>query len=291
MGETVKMSGWTARRWLDSEEMTLRELSGKVPQAEIARSLGRTLQAVYQRTNLLGLSSVESRSLGHRSYSKNDAFFSVPNPLNSYWAGFIAADGCVYSGSRLRVRIQVQERDREHLERFAQDCGYGGSVKLRVRVPRKGGSGRMADLMISGVSKWAEDLHRNFSIVPRKTWFLSPPLSLTSECEAAYVAGYVDGDGCISIGKPFTPKRSLRQYRCIRLDVIGRLDVLKWIRRVVYESIGHTIKDVGLYPRRNLFVLSVCGYAVADFAARVRDLGVPIMGRKWTKVFGWRYLV
>lgn len=33
-----------------------------------------------------------------KKYSYNDNYFRTPNLENSYWAGFIAADGCVYKG-------------------------------------------------------------------------------------------------------------------------------------------------------------------------------------------------
>ena len=44
-------------------------------------------------------------------YTKNEDFFSVPNLTNSYWAGFIAADGHLTSkGATLQINIQARDR-------------------------------------------------------------------------------------------------------------------------------------------------------------------------------------
>ena len=45
-----------------------------------------------------------SHKKGRRKYSVNDSFFSEPNEVNSYYAGFIAADGCIKSNNSEKSR-------------------------------------------------------------------------------------------------------------------------------------------------------------------------------------------
>lgn len=49
----------------------------------------------------------------------NTEFFKEPNTLNSYWAGFIAADGCIqqYKDNRQpTLAINLKSSDINHLE-------------------------------------------------------------------------------------------------------------------------------------------------------------------------------
>ena len=61
-------------------------------------------------------------------YNKNHDFFTVPNKLNSYWAGFIAADGCV-TGKHI-LAIKLSEKDKEHLQKIATLLAEDYKVKL-----------------------------------------------------------------------------------------------------------------------------------------------------------------
>ena len=43
------------------------------------------------------------------TYATNKYYFSIPNMENSYWAGFLAADGCLWKRGDA-VEIGLQER-------------------------------------------------------------------------------------------------------------------------------------------------------------------------------------
>ena len=50
-----------------------------------------------------------------RTYNVDDFFFNIPNELNSYYAGFIAADGNIRSVPMNTQRIQVPIYDQAYL--------------------------------------------------------------------------------------------------------------------------------------------------------------------------------
>ena len=63
----------------------------------------------------------------YKLYTQNENFFSEPNDKNSYWAGFIAADGGIEKTSN-RLRIGLSIKDRELLEVFAQQVEFTGPI-------------------------------------------------------------------------------------------------------------------------------------------------------------------
>lgn len=68
-----------------------------------------------------------------RQNSVNDDFFEVPNELNCYWAGFIAADGCIHTGKKQDVlSIFLALKDKNHLNRFKLDIDFDGQINEGV---------------------------------------------------------------------------------------------------------------------------------------------------------------
>src|SRR5260370_9394638 len=94
---------------------------------------------------------------------------ALPNLKNSYWAGFLAAEGNIKTG-RKRISIKLHIKDVAHLEKFRDALEYTGRV---YRYERD------ASIEIA-CPEIADDLARNFSITPRKSFTLQPPL-LTDE--------------------------------------------------------------------------------------------------------------
>lgn len=68
-----------------------------------------------------------------RKYNVNDDFFESPSLLNSYWAGFIAADGNL-SGNYRKLNIGLAKKDKCILEQFLKDIGAENKI-WNVRVP------------------------------------------------------------------------------------------------------------------------------------------------------------
>ena len=57
-----------------------------------------------------------------RKYNVNDNFFEKTDVLNCYWAGFIAADGCIIEGKKQnQLSIGLAKKDFNHLNLFKND--------------------------------------------------------------------------------------------------------------------------------------------------------------------------
>jgi hypothetical protein len=124
---------------------------------------------------------------GVRKYSLDENFFSTVDPVRAYWAGFLAADGCVYKN---RVVIGLHPQDEDMLEKL--------KVAAKLQNPiakRRNSSGHEYVYLEVSCAQWVQDLLKRYKITPHKSQTLEPPDLPTEELRWAYVRGYFDGDG------------------------------------------------------------------------------------------------
>lgn len=154
--------------WAEWEDRVLINNYPSLTVNEILPKLdNRTKRATHKRLQILGIQVEQWAS----KYSANNDFFAVPNNLNCYWAGFIAADGCVVESKNCKtktLKIEITDSDREHLKKFADDVEFNGEIKSGI-VKRGEINGRIlksrntASINISCSQKWFEDLESNFN--------------------------------------------------------------------------------------------------------------------------------
>lgn len=183
--------------------------------------------------NRLGLGIINRR----RNY--NRSFFSIDTPESFYWAGFIAADGCVSGKKSKYISITLAKKDHDHLEKFVKAIEFDRKLKKTS---------------ISLCSKeMFNDLAR-FNIVPRKTkiytfpeWLVNHPLV------NHFMRGYFDGDGSIyySLKKPgFRSKLSVA--------ICGTKAFLTIFRNMLSEECG-TNRSIKVRKTKGIYALEYCG--------------------------------
>lgn len=192
--------------------------------------------------------------------SLNNNFFSKPNLLNSYWAGFIAADGgLVEYGNKLKLVIGLSNRDKRHLISFKNDLESSAKITLYKNF---------VFLQIYN-DKLCLDLKKNFNITPRKSLTLKPPRGLTKKQALAFIVGYIDGDGCIDI--------SDKKYKYLRLRIMSTKAVLFWVLKIL-----DTHKS--LYSQDKNYVLKLDGKKALTVLKKLAKVPIPKMKRKWNKL-------
>lgn len=168
----------------------------------VAKELGGTKEGIrlaMKRHNLLINKLI--------THTCNENFFAEYNEQSFYWAGFIAADGCVkIRKNSSELTIGLARTDQEHLEKFQKAINttapiHDYLVKNSVRNSKWNDCWKSEILITS--KKIFEDLAR-FNIVPRKSliytfpdWLVQHPLV------NHFMRGYFDGDGSFytSLGK------------------------------------------------------------------------------------------
>lgn len=205
----------------------------------------------------------------------NRKYFSRPNTSNSYWAGFLAADG--YIKSKNTVCCSICLKDKVQLEDFKQDCGFEGKI-YEYHNPTSYGEGYRASLTVCDVDRWVDDLAKNFKVVPKKSLILERP-ELSYKNSLAYIKGYIDGDGCIS-----TYKSNGREF--IELTILGTEDVLSWIKDI-FDKIAPNTKSVSCVRKKddsNIFVYKVSNARARRVLAKIENSCGFGLKRKWDKV-------
>lgn len=250
--------------WTDEEDAVIIANYGKLTYEQIAALLpSRDWFAVRNRANRLNLT--HSSNLG-RKHCVNKEYFSVPNIPNSYWAGFLAADGYIQS-ERKRLGVRLHLKDANHVEKLHDALEYTGKVSYDAKS---------AGLGIS-CPEIVDDLEKNFNITPRKSFTLKPPPLVDENMIGAFIVGLIDGDG--SIGLMPHPKKYPR------IAVYGTRFILEWVQSYFDEwtpitnykrSSVHFVSEHHLYSYR-----IGAGRAIA-IAKRLAQLDVPRMERKWS---------
>lgn len=252
-----------------------------------------TFNQVRSKKRSIGLKST-NKKLKWNCY-KNENYFSEPNTINSYWAGFIAADGSISSVQTSRgevrgLKIQLSAKDKSHLELFKEHIEYTGNI-LNVEVKHKNlkhfQTKRMNGKIYKSVmlqfcnKQICKDLERNFCISKRKSLTMIPPKHLTLENSLAFIKGYSDGDGCISIYK----KRK-KQY--LSWSIAGTYETLDWIKNTINNlSIVNNIwkQNIYKYKKNNIYRLDFKYIKyIVPLLKYLQTIETPELKRKWNKI-------
>lgn len=128
----------------------------------------------------------------------NSTYFSeIDMPEKAYWLGFLFTDGCVDHYKKTgRVRLQLQEKDIEILEKFKQDLQIDSKIIYDRRANSVCCSVEFVDEQIFN------DLNK-YDIIPNKTYEIQhlPVEKIPKQFLSAFALGLFDGDGGLSISK------------------------------------------------------------------------------------------
>jgi len=167
---------------------------------------------------------------------KADAF-RHPNEESLYWAGFLAADGCV-SGNYLHLNLQ--NRDVSHIEKMKKWLNV--ECKIRERPNQS-----------QVIQVWSKEIISDltqYGITPRKSLTYNPGVSCLYSPD--FWRGMIDGDGCLSQSR--APYRYPIVYFC---GSHGACEAFRVFVKTFCESKANVRKS------KNIFNISYSGpYAI-----------------------------
>lgn len=259
------------KTWTLEEDNCLRALlnNNQLSYWDIAKQLRRSANSCQSRAHYLNLSS----NFVNRQYSFNENFWKTPNPINSYWAGFVAADGSLTS-DKFIFKLAISKNDISQLERFKNDCDAEYNILSQTRMTKKGNKSEMVSIAINGCPTWYEDLKTNFNITPNKTHRLQPPNLLDNYLKLCYLIGYTDGDGTICLN-------------CRNEVTIGYASasqsIIDWVKDTIETNfplkLCYKPANVRVKPTHSLFAVNgIRSFIILD---ALKDFPVPKLARKW----------
>jgi hypothetical protein len=278
--KVLGISEEAADKWTDEEIALLTEQYGKMSYEEM-------VEKYFPNRNVSGLEHKASRlklTEGHY-HNVNHDFFEKPNLLNSYIAGFIAADGCVLD-SRPSLIINLNERDGEHLQNMIKhitnaDVVYKYKKNYHKNKKWNFDGSNAVDIQINS-SKLLKDLKNNFNIVPRKSLIYEPPTQLSFENAIAFIIGNLDGDGSIKIRQHKQFKYGKEYiYPTMAFQFLGTYNFLVWVKNTLNNIID--ISDCNVKNTSSIYQLNISGKKAIELFQILRVVNVPKMERKWNK--------
>ena len=275
-----------SEKWELWEENILKDHYGKMPHAEIITKYlpHRNRIAIEHKVSRLGLTEdyfkYQYDSINYK-HNINHEFFSTPNLLNSYVAGFLAGDGNVFIDGRHTLSIHLARKDKSYLERIVEFL-TDAQVKDGIQKPNKLVAKEREDSKIQINSKrMIADLLNNFCIEPKKTFNEKPPTHLLFENACAFIIGNLDADGSImrhkNVQKRYGKIYTYPDYLVIKW--LGSVSFLNWIWQIL-----NTIEDISgtsVREAKPIHELTIAGKRAETIYNYLYHVDVPKMERKW----------
>jgi len=255
----------------------------------------QSLKLVAEKFNLSNKEVVRCRlkKAGHKlnvltRYPCNDDFFKKDSEESFYWAGFIAADGCVkekrrnlYSNSICyQLQIGLSQKDKSHIQKFKDAIEYEGPVKdfLVKNSKRNPNWNDTWKSEITVTSKSIFDDLARFNIVPRKSLTLTFPEWMKDHpLKHHFMRGYLDGDGSFYVPKQKKPTK--QEYCSIR----GTPDFLKDYRSILESECGLEIRTKPIRISSKHGMLEYGGNGILPKIREFLSKDATIyLDRKWT---------
>ena len=176
---------------LDTKEIGYLYIEQNKTYNEIAEIFGVSVPTIKRR---LRTDKIKRRP----KYNLLDNVFAHKTEDSSYWAGFMAADGCVSEGHKKKIRIELKYDDESHLHKF---CDFFDRERNSVKICKrtKWGKEYKSAVLEIGNANIVKGLVDNFNVIQAKSLILQPPELYLEQNIKSYILGYFDGDGHIGI--------------------------------------------------------------------------------------------
>jgi len=183
-----------------------------------------------------------------RSYSVDHNFFSNETEESFYWAGFLAADGCISirkNFNNKNVILNLGQNDLDHLIKFKNAIKSFHPIKKKTTLNSNlnaNWNDRDGYTITIGSHQMVKDLER-FNIVPNKTKIYDLPQWLMKhELINHFLRGYFDGDGCFY--KVKMGKKSGKVSDQFRISFAGNFNFLNNVGNIISSVLNISNKSI-----------------------------------------------
>jgi len=156
----------------------------------------------------------------NRKYPINYNYFLNPSVQNTYFAGLIAADGCIYNNV---LTLELHRQDIDILNKLKKEIKYDGKLYYRKN--------RNSVILPIRSKQITKDLKNNFNIIENKTHLLRSP-NISGQLVPHFIRGYIDGDGSYC-------------STSYNISIRGTKHILSWIRKNLKKNVE--IGNPGIY--------------------------------------------
>lgn len=261
--------------WTDEEIQILKDNFNKLFTKDLQKLLPkRTRAAIGRFAGRIGLTYPQTARKRYKYNVKHD-YFSVPTIENSYWAGYIAADGNLDSGNKY-IRLVCTKEDRELLDNLKETIGFTGPIRdikgKILKVKKKRYQCRDSCKMEIYSHKIYDDLKNIWNIPPKKSLILEPPNLENDLYKYAFIVGYLDGDGSSSI---------LNNGQYV-IKWFGTYKIMTWIRNHLIKLCPNVSWKCKVCKHGSIYQISYAAKKARIIYQSLKNIiAIPKLTRKW----------
>jgi hypothetical protein len=198
-----------------------------------------------------------------------------------YWMGFLYADG-YFNHDTNRVKLTLNEKDRNHLEKFARYISCENVCDYTWSGDRKVSEVRVMDRFVF------PRIVEKFLLKPKKTY--NPPDNLlfldTDEKFVAFFVGFIDADGYIK--KESRPKKGNGITITIKVHSSWKRILQEMSDRI--HGLSNAISTKAIINKSGYAKVAISKKSVVMFLRdKSVELNLPSLDRKWELTKGLTY--
>lgn len=209
----------------------------------------------------------------------NTVFDNIDTEEKAYWLGFLYADGCINSRNNT-VSLDLKEDDIKHLEKFRN------FLKLRreIRVGNATCNGKVfSRCRLNVTDKHFHNVLISKGCIPNKSLVLNfPDISIFASTDLVihFVRGYIDGDGCVTLG-------------CTKYSIFSIIGTKEFLNGII--KLFPTIFVSQIYykdkrrPNSNTYFISLGGEKSSIFGEILYRNATIYLQRKYDKFIKYKY--
>jgi predicted transcriptional regulator len=283
-----------------------RDISWSLEEEEIIKNMyaTTTIDALVKLLPNRSMSSIRRKAfelnikkiiVSHQSKPQSRLDVLLEDKLESfYWAGFIAADGCVTTKSNYNIDIKISQTDYVHLLRYCKYIEHIIPPRCFVVAPTELVTGHSAMCAVaSSDSVNVPKIIEKFDFKQKKTY--NPPSpekyeKFTLDQITSFFIGFIDGDGTISSesrklkngerGK-VTPRISIENYYTWE-------PFMDFLKLKIYSRFNQVPKSCYIRTRYGKSDMVVCRinhiHVVKALKLFALSNKLPVLQRKWDKI-------
>lgn len=139
---------------------------------------------------------IRTYSENNRIYSLNEHYFdNIDTSNKAYLIGLLYADGCNHIKHHA-ITLSLQEEDIDVIEFMKHELEYGGPIRINKLNEKNKNYKNQCILCINSV--YMSNKLEELGVINSKSLILTFPTWLDEQFYPYFIAGYFDGDGCIS---------------------------------------------------------------------------------------------
>lgn len=198
-------------------------LSG-VSRVDIAKKYNICADSIY---NLFLKYDLKVKSLSHakQRYKINENYFDkIDTPNKAYILGLLWADGCNMP-EKHEIKISLQENDRHILESIKEELEFDKPLSFIDYTKKNSRYKNQYALVIC--NKHISERLNLLGMTKAKSLTLEWPQCIIPDLYRHFIRGYLDGDGCIYVGKGNS-----------EVSFVGTIMFIQELRKILQENLG-----------------------------------------------------